>query len=246
MQMTPATRRKPTRATDEILAERTRIAAGQQLLPPRLPRVGPRLATTWGAALDLDPDQVVEATVIGPPEVAQMAGVINHLGVITPVRGNSFALLSTGFAFPAPGSDVPPPGPEPGSDVPPSGIENDAVTLSLKLKVPDGANQMSLQYNFLSAESPDFIGTAFNDTFSIQVIDDRLGTRELTVASVNSSEFFDVSDSRAKDSGYDIYTADPNGVDFVFTPTGLPDAGLTGFQSFHIDVTGGSTVQVLF
>lgn len=67
----------------------------------------------------------------------------------------------------------------------------------------------------------------------------------LNLASVNSSTFFDVSSSRAKDSGFDIYTADPSGVDTVFG-AGLSDAGLTAFQMLSVDVKGGSPLQLSF
>jgi hypothetical protein len=217
------------------LAERAQIAASGRYAAAAGRRMAvPAVATSWSDALDVPAVEVVGATLTGP---AQAAAVIGSLGIIRPLRGNSFVLLSTGIAGTA--------APEPGTDFAPAGTAGDLVSLQLDLQLPPGAAKMSLHYNFLSAESPDFIGTAFNDTFAIRVIDSS-GTRDLTVASVNSSSFFPASASRAAGTGFDILTEDPSGVDTVFGPVGDPDAGLTDFQLFTTDLTSGGTVQVVF
>ncbi|MBC7978338.1 MAG: choice-of-anchor L domain-containing protein, partial [Myxococcales bacterium] len=196
------------------------------------PGVTVNAATTFSDALDVPGAQVIGTTLTGPPEAAQIR---NNLGIIQPIQGNSFVLLSTGVA----GSTSP----EPGLDLGAPGPADDVVTLRLDLQVPAGANRLSLQYNFLSAESPDFVGTIFNDTFSLQLVEPT-GTRSFTIASVNSSLFFDASASRAAGTGFDLFTDDPSAVDTVFG-VGLPDAGLTDFQSFDIDVTPGDLQVVL-
>jgi len=236
---TPTGRTAPARieaaAGGQPRVDRARIAASGRYAEAVGRRVAvPAAATSWSDALDVPAVQVVGTTLTGP---AEAAAVLGSLGIIRPLRGGSFVLLSTGIAGTA--------APEPGTDFAPAGTAGDLVTLRLDLQLPPGAGKMTLQYNFLSAESPDFIGTAFNDTFAIRVVDSS-GTRDFTVASVNSSAFFPASASRAAGTGFDILTEDPSGVDTVFGPVGDPDAGLTDFQLFTTDLTGGDNVQVFF
>jgi Domain of unknown function (DUF5011) len=232
--------RASSRASAEALAARARLAASGERSVRSQRELAPTIATTWGDALDLPEAIVGAATVDGP---AQAAAIRGSLGIITPRLGPSFVLLSTGYADPA--ATNPHVEAEPGTDFDEIGTAGDAVTLHLTLQVPAGANRMALQYNFLSSESPDFLQTDFNDTFSIQLIDDEIERPVEALASVNTSEFFDSSESRADGTGYDLYTANPNDIDTVFGDVGLPDAGLTDFQSFHAAVTPGSQLEVL-
>lgn len=217
----------------EGLAERAKLSAtGRHLTPGAVPLA--TLANIWSDALDLPAADVIDAIVTGP---AQGSAIRADLGIIKPVRGNSFVLLSTGVA----GSTAP----EPGTDFTPAGPEGDTVTLTLDLRVPRGVTNLTLQYNFLSSEAPDFVGSIYNDVFSIQLIDAQ-GTRTFPVASVNDSKFFLVSNSRALGSGFDIYTANPNGVDNPPFDVGKPDAGLTGFHAFSAEVLEGADLRVVF
>lgn len=243
----------------DVLAERARIAASGRYLPQRTPpgaarqRPGPALVTDdpcrgvwWTDALDIPEELVHEADLEASEE---SAAVRSNLGVITPLRGSCFVLLSTGIAnHGLPGSK----NAEPGTDIGPGGTAaGDRVTLRVRLTVPAGANLLTLQYNFLSAEFPEFRGTAFNDRFSIDIgpgsgdITAASDVRSFEVASVNSSELFEVSQSRAQGTGFDLFTPDPAGVDEEFTG-GLADAGMTDFHVFSASVTGGAHLQLQF
>lgn len=149
--------------------------------------------------------------------------------MIHPKRGPTFVLLSTGFA----GTFAP----EPGIDFAPIGTLGDQVTLTLQLNLPPGATRLSFDFNFLSAEFPDYVGTVFNDSFSA-VLTDSSGVHEIARSSVNSAAFIAASASNAGGSGFDIFTEDPADVDTDF-PGGLPDAGLTGFRSVNVPLAGG-------
>jgi hypothetical protein len=246
----------------DVLAERARIAASGRYRAQRTPpgaapqRPGPALATDdpcptmwWTDALDI-PEELVHEADLEASE--QSAAVRSNLGVITPLRGSCFVLLSTGIAnHGLRGSR----NPEPGTDIDPAGTAGgDWVTLRVRLSVPAGANLMTFQYNFLSAEFPEFRGTDFNDRFSLVITDNpsgdeitlnRSGVRSFEVASVNSSDFVEVSQSRAQGTGFDLFTPDPAGVDEDF-PGGRPDAGMTDFHVFSAGVTGGAEVQLQF
>jgi hypothetical protein len=229
--------RGPSVSRGATASERARLAGNPGLLSSSPVRSGLVADSSWAEALDVP--GLVTATTLGGAEAASR--VRNDLGIIKPVRGGSFILLSTGVAGAGISGAAPP---EPGTDFGEVGTNDDATSVEFDLTVPDGANSLSFQYNFLSTESPDFIGTIFNDTFSVRVIENGV-TREFTVATVNDSHFFEASDARAEGAGFDIYATDPSDLDAVFG-TGLPDAGLTDFQSFSIDVTAGSAIKLMF
>jgi cysteine-rich repeat protein len=210
---------------------RSAIAAQRVITPTG--SVGSPTAEELAAAIDLDPSLLVEASVVGPPA---STGVFPGLGVIAPRRGPTFSLLSTGLA----GTSAP----EPGFDFFPVGEDGDFVVLRLFLQIPESANRISFDFDFLSAEYPDFIGSEFNDTF-IAVLTDSDGERFIAAASVNSSFFTPAFDSVAGGTGFDIFTPDPSDVDTEF-PGGLPDAGVTGFQRVTAAVRPGEVVRLEF
>jgi hypothetical protein len=176
----------------------------------------------FGDALDIPPAILTSASISGPLESAR---VFNRLGVITPKRGPTFVVLSTGIA----GSHST----QPGIDFPPPGAAGDSVRLSLTLNLPPGASRLSFDFNFLSTEYPERVGSTYPDTFSA-VLTDGSGVREIARATVNSAAFVPVSASNAGGSGFDIFT------------NHLPDAGLTGFQSVNIPVAGGGLTTLTF
>jgi hypothetical protein len=180
-------------------------------------------AASLAEAIDVDPSILVDVAISGPSEAS---AVFKKLGVIQPRRGPTFALLSSGIA----GTSEP----QPGVDFTPVGTSGDKVILTLHLNLPAGVNRLSFIYNFLSVEFPEYQGSIFNDTFTATLTDSH-GIREIARASVNGSSFFPVSASRAGGSGFDI-----------FTESGSPDAGLTGFRLVTASVAGGGPVTLKF
>jgi hypothetical protein len=219
----------PQAPTAEQLAARAAIAQRPKTVaPPSAPAalVGPAIE----AALDLEPG--VATSVVQSGNASQIA-VLGNLGIITPRAGNNFVLLSSGIA----GTSAP----EPGTGFGGSGaFGNDTASVTLTLNVPAGATTVSFDYRFFSAEYPDFVFAGFNDTFSAR----RNGTTIASV-SVDSAAFFPAFTSIAGGTGFDIFTADPSGVDTQFGG-GLPDAGLTDWLSGSADVVPGSTITLVF
>jgi len=217
---------------DEVLDERQRMArSGRFLLDPSAG--GPAVrATAEDLVGALDADWFVsDSTLIGA-DVS--SAVFDRWGVINPRRGDSFAVLSTGVVDTTP---------EPGTDMAGYGEADDVVTLSLDLEIPEGFSRLSFDYDFLSAESPDYVGSIYNDTFRATLIDPDGIPHEIALASVNSSAFFDASAERAGGTFFDIFTANPADVDSDFSG-GLPDAGITDFQpvSFAVPSPGSWTL----
>ena len=175
---------------------------------------------------------MTSATLSGPVEGTS---VLTNMGVIQPKQGDTFTVLSSGKLGVQP---------EPGTDFFPLGTEGDRVVLTLVLDLPVGVNHLGFTYNFLSTEIPDYLGSIYNDTFTV-VLTDSNGVREVARASVNSSNFVPASNVNAGGSGYDIFTEDPSEVDYIFEG-GLPDAGLTEFKLVNTSVNGGEQVKLEF
>ncbi|MBZ4417972.1 choice-of-anchor A family protein [Myxococcus sp. RHSTA-1-4] len=225
----------------EALAERQRIAS-QHLAKPAAAVASLATAAEIVTALDLPPGMVTSSTLTAANPQAAM--VAPEFGNIKPRKGNSLLIMSTGNINVA---NLP----EPGTDYPPAGEDGDSVVFRVSLNVPRGSNRLSFDFRFLSAESPEFVGTSFNDTFTVRVIDG-FGTREAGMASVNSSIFYDVSSTRAAGTGFDtLFADDPWGVDFFpasYPPEVLlfPDAGITDFRTVNVEVSSGGTVTLEF
>lgn len=218
----------------EVLDERQRLAkSGQYLVDPGAGgTAAPATIQELVAAIDVN-GFTVDATLLGADA---SVGVFEQWGVIGPRRGESFAVLSTGVLGTTP---------EPGTDMSSPGQAGDLVRLELELEVPEGFTRLSFDYDFLSAESPDYVGSIYNDTFTATLIDPGGVSHEIALASVNSSTFFDASAERAGGTTFDIFTANPDGVDAVFTG-GLPDAGITDFQTVAVDLASAGSWRLVF
>ncbi|HYH96403.1 choice-of-anchor A family protein [Hyalangium sp.] len=221
-------------------AERQLMASRQQVKPSGAGSL--TSARDMAQALGLPAERVTGAQLTSPDPEAAL--ILPEFGLIQPREGNSLVVLSTGLI----NLDHLP---EPGSDLLSAGVHDDAVTLQVTVNVPPGLNRLSFDYNFLSAESPDYVGSEYNDEFTVQVTDAR-GAREAARASVNSSFFFDVSATRGGGTGFDLLMADdPAGPDWFQNgpPAGVPlfpDAGITDFQTINVEVESGGPVTLKF
>ncbi|NRD62075.1 choice-of-anchor A family protein [Corallococcus exiguus] len=238
----PATPEKPLRVLSaEALAERQRIAK-KALAKPGTVKASLATVAEVNSALDLPAGVVASASLTSPNPQAAM--VAPSYGNITPRKGSSLFIMSTGNINVA---NLP----EPGTDYPPEGVEGDKVLYRVTLNVPASSNRVTFDFRFLSAESPEYVGTQYNDTFTARVIDG-LGTRTVADSSVNSAQFFDVSSTRAAGTGYDtLFSDDPSGVDFfpaTYPPEIMlfPDAGITDFRTVNFEVLRGGQVTIEF
>ncbi|QSQ13474.1 choice-of-anchor A family protein [Myxococcus landrumensis] len=207
---------------------------------------GALLATPAEVAAALDLTSLVSGQVTSP--VPQAAVVVPRFGDISPRKGPSMLVLSTGHVDDAVRL------PEPGTDFNPVGADGDVATVRVTFNVPRGMTRLSFDYRFLSAESPDFIGSQYNDQFTAHVTDNQ-GTRLAEQTSVNSAHFFDASATRAGKTKFDSLLADdPSGIDNFPAnyPEGIqlfPDAGITDFKSVNVPISvpaQGGQVTLVF
>ncbi|MNC11531.1 hypothetical protein D3C75_592310 [compost metagenome] len=101
--------------------------------------------------------------------------VISKLGPLKPTEGNYMAIISTGLGFENNDNG----GYDYNSD---SYIEQSFI-------VPAGSTTLSFDYNFISEEPKEFVGTKFNDTFTATVTSSvYINTASLVVSHVNGGD----------------------------------------------------------
>ena len=125
--------------------------------------------------------------------------VSSSLGIINPTDGSSMAQLYTGSI----GSS-----PQPGMDLGYTGSQGyDQATLTLTLLVPPNQNSFSFDFNFLSAEYPEFVGMIYNDTFEANITGSAF-TGNAAICFSRNGKFYEGDDIVIAKSG--------TPVDFIF------------------------------
>lgn len=111
-------------------------------------------------AMDVDPGLVVPGSVAAPDTQPGMFAALSSLGVISPSSGSTLAVMYTGNTDDFPGCTD--------HDWAPETTEaGDHVTLTFELDVPAGANSLEFRSYFLSREFPKWVGSQFNDVYSV-------------------------------------------------------------------------------
>lgn len=114
-------------------------------------------AQDLAAAMEVPTSDIVSVGVTGN---ARASDVVPNIGIIVPRQGSTIAWIGTGRLGNAP---------EPGQDLGAFGPNGDATSLTLTLDVPASAASMAFDFNFLSAEYPEFVGSQYNDAFKANV-----------------------------------------------------------------------------
>lgn len=194
------------------------------------------------AAMDVDPAIVISPTLTGDQ---RQAGVFPTLGVFVPTNGANFAWLSSGIAGAGTPQAVDPAGvnTQPGWDSPStcaSGGGNDCITLEFSFNVPSGMHSIRFDFNFMSAEFPEFVGSMFNDSFIVSMSSPSNNYANIVFdshgnpISINSA-FFNQPCTTMQGTGFDIFQFD-----------GTCDAGATGILTTEAPVEPGETVTLSF
>ncbi|HVO32075.1 MAG TPA: choice-of-anchor L domain-containing protein, partial [bacterium] len=109
-------------------------------------------------------------------DVSKQAAAFMGLGSVQPVTGPSFAWLSTGVAGSGTAKALDPLalGTQPGDDMGGAGCNGvtdsyDCVTLTFSFVTPSDAHALAFDFNFMSAEYPEYVGSIFNDTFQVSL-----------------------------------------------------------------------------
>ncbi len=121
-------------------------------------------ATPVAKAMARDPSLVRRAVFSALPPSSKPAAVSTTRLAGFPTHGSSFGILSTGNAKIADDANS---STESGSQSRGPAIRGarDVVIMRVDLRVPRGANCLSLDFRFLSEEFPEFVDEIFNDAF---------------------------------------------------------------------------------
>ncbi len=167
-----------------------------------------------------------------------------------PTHGQNMIAISTGIAAAVgqPGFVNPQPGtafsnsgtyPSGVGSCTSSGSPEDYTELKLTIKVPTNAQAFSFDFNFMSAEYPEFVGTSFNDKF-FAILDSKNFKGNVSFdskgncVSINSG-FFTVCGGCAQGAAGLVGTGYDNGI-----------GGGTGWLTTTVPVTPGETITLRF
>ncbi len=160
----------------------------------------------------------------------RMSKVLSSLGTRSPTHGSSFALFSTGVSGANPvTSNAYNPGDERGTWFSGGqyGYPRDEVTLTMYLQVPAFMHYLYYDVQFFSTEYPEYVGSAYNDKFTVTVNSPSMGSSQY-IFDINSGYFVLDSDSLSG-TGFNVYATSgyPGGVDWISTTPKHPgeDAG---------------------
>jgi len=110
------------------------------------------------------------SSVLAGWELEGAGGVITSFGNISPHSGSRMAMITSGTGA----------------------IGGTSSALQQSFIVPENATTLTLKYNFVSDEYPEYVGTQFNDVFSATLITPN-GSNEIAFESVNTATFQSVS-----------------------------------------------------
>jgi hypothetical protein len=161
-----------------------------------------------------------------------IAGDADDTGFVSPQSGTSFSLSSK---HPDPQGAI-------GCSAADQTNVNDMSELSLRLQVPTNVNSLSFDFNFMSAEFPEFVCTSFDDTF-LALLESQSFTGNISFDSMKNRVsinvgFFDQCDP--------VHGASCEGAGEL-TGTGYEvDGGGTGWLSTTAPVTPGGIITLRF
>jgi hypothetical protein len=179
------------------------------------------------AAMDLDMSLVVSGSIATPNSSPQMFDVRTSLGVISPYNAPTMAVISTGnvdnitaledYDYPGSGPDT---------------SAGDYATLEFDIDVPEYAESFSFNFDFLSREYPEWVGSAHNHTFEVwldsnayqgQIVFDAFGNP----VTVNNALFSETNPANLVGTGFDY-------------------DGSTGWVTTIAPCEGGETMHISF
>ena len=192
-------------------------------------------------------------------------------GPFTPRVGESFVVLSTGVARYDPTSNAtcPQGGTEIGStsaDPDPKAMDrraNDLVELALEIAVPTNARSFEFDFQFFSAEYPEYVGSPFNDTFWVHLESKMLPPGNIsfdrygTPIRINNAFFSVCQPFPTKPQTLKMCTKPPSMLDGtgygqgecakgLIGEFGVPNGGSTDWLHTTAPVTPGETITLRF
>ena len=235
---------------------------------------GMKTADALAQAMGICEKKFLKSAKFVGPSLEQGRNTVKGFGILKPLEGSAMTFISTGLATtdlsysPQGGTDLSAYGadtykspygeiqapPTSGCGQSPPTEVNDYTELALELKVPYNANSLSFQFQFFSAEYPEFVCTTFNDRFLV-IVDDGTGQpvnvafdNQKNPVSVNNGFFTVCKNSASKPQTQHCThpVTDIAGTGYDVDGGGDPIGGSTGWLTTTTPVTPGDTLKVRF
>ena len=203
------------------------------------------------AAMDVPAGTILDAGAVGSES---QAAVLENLGPIDALRGGSMVVLTSGRAAQLRDRvdyEIAPGGTDP---LEPSAPVYDQVLLEVTLQAPANAESLTFQWYFLSREYPVFVGSDFNDRFTViqdgaEYDGNIVFDEHDNVVDINNA-FFEVVDEQSLD-GTGFWRPLEGGWDPFDPPAPgqqLPshEGGATGWITTQTPVEPGETLTLRF
>lgn len=232
-------------------------------IPPTCDSVlTPGDATSFANAIDLCGDYLISASY--NHSGTETKNYFNQYGSYQPGNGTYMGMLSSGVAtssstydallggeYVGPAANHPDPQPSPNDgcgQADPSTVE-DYTELTLQLRVPDTAESIIFDFNFMSVEFPEFVCDDYDDTF-LAILESSAGSQNISFDSMDrpisiNTLFFTVCDPALSSgcTGSQPLLGTPFITqDFFFGESG----GGTGWLTTRAPVTPGETITLRF
>ena len=239
---------------------------------------GQKTAQALTAAIGICATKFITGTKFNGPSAEDGRNTVASFGAVSKLEGASMAFLSSGSAttdqsyVPQPGTDLSQGGTDTSfaspyasglaapptngcGNAPPSTV-NDYSELEVDLTVPYNANSFSFQFQFFSAEYPEFVCTTYNDRFLV-ILDDGTGNLQQVAfdnsknpISVNNGFFTicqnDSSKPQTQHCTQDVTAIANTGYDKAGPFDTTPIGGSTGWLTTTVPVTPGDHVKLRF
>lgn len=136
----------------------------------------------------LDLPDGTTVTVIGPSVAGGFSDTT--LAGFPGSEANPFLVISTGLASDVNGANT---SGSQGTDLGAPGVAGDSLTLSFNVPTPPNAVSIAFDFTFLSEEFPEFVGSGFNDFFSVRLDGTEIALDTFGNPITVNDNFFDAS-----------------------------------------------------
>ncbi len=175
-------------------------------------------------AAEFDLSEISNVTTEGALD--KMVDVRTDLGILSPEEGSNMGWMYTGNSATLPQCTD--------GDNSPGGEAGDTVAIEFDMNVPATANSFIFSFYFMSREYPVFVGSSYNDTFTVN----------LSSAAWNGNIVFDAAGNVIDVNNALFVVTSPAALDGTGFDCG--DGGGTGWVSTIAPVEAGETLHIRF
>ena len=241
----PAQRVRPTPSAQ------THIASAASSAPDAVPATAANLLDAMEVTSALAAENIT-ASAISLTDIPRQAAAFQGLGSLQPLSGPSFAWISTGVA----GAGTAKPlvatawstqDDATSSDVGGSGCSgitgsDDCATLAFTFVAPADAQAISFDFDFMSSEYPEWLGSVYDDSFVVSLTSSNPAHSFANIVYDGSGSPIDINNLYFPQPSAQLGGTGFNITDFF----GGCDAGATGILTTTAPVTPGETITLKF